>query len=87
VEIIYDGPVPPHRQIAAWLRDRIGAGEFGPDQRLPAESDIVQELGVARTTARRAVAVLRDEGLVYTVQARGTFVRTDPPEDSPREGQ
>jgi GntR family transcriptional regulator len=86
VEIIYDGPVPPHRQIAAWLRRRIESGEFAPDQRLPGEADIVQEWGVARTTARRAVAVLRDEGLVYTIQARGTFVGKAPPASSPDEG-
>jgi DNA-binding GntR family transcriptional regulator len=28
-----------------------------------------------RVTVRKAVALLRDEGLVYTIQARGTFVR------------
>jgi DNA-binding GntR family transcriptional regulator len=28
---------------------------------------------VARSTARRAVAALREEGLVYTVPARGTY--------------
>lgn len=75
MEIDYDGPVPPHRQIADWLRGRIEAGEFPPGRPLPAESALVQELGVARTTVRRAVAVLRDEGIVYTVQARGTYVR------------
>ena len=30
--------------------------------------------GVARTTARRAVEVLRNEGLVVTTQGRGTYV-------------
>jgi GntR family transcriptional regulator len=35
----------------------------------------VQEYGIARGTARRAVEVLRDEGLVITVQGRGTYVR------------
>jgi DNA-binding GntR family transcriptional regulator len=79
VEIIKDGPVPPYRQIAAWLRDRIIAGEFASDQRLPGETDIVNEFGVARTTARRVFRVLRDEGWAYTVQARGTFVSPDRP--------
>jgi DNA-binding GntR family transcriptional regulator len=74
VEIIYDGPVPPHRQIAAWLRERIAAGEFDGGRRLPTQAALVQELGVAATTVRRALAVLREEGLIYTVPARGSFV-------------
>jgi len=32
------------------------------------------ETGVARTTARRAVKVLRDEGLVITYGGRGSYV-------------
>lgn len=66
---------PPHRQIAAWLRGRIEAGEFEPDvDPLPSEAWLVGAFGVARDTARRAVQVLRDEGLVYTVAHRGTYV-------------
>ena len=34
----------------------------------------MQLFGVARDTARRAVQVLRDEGLVVTVPQRGTYV-------------
>lgn len=37
---------------------------------------------MARTTARRAVHVLREEGLVYTVQGEGAFV--GPSADGPR---
>jgi hypothetical protein len=44
--------------------------------RIPTESAIEQTYGVARTTARHAVAELRARGLVYTVPARGTFVGT-----------
>ena len=40
----------------------------------PTESELVETYEVARSTARRAVAALREEGLVYTVQARGTYV-------------
>jgi GntR family transcriptional regulator len=77
-------PVPPYRQIAEIIRRRIGAGEYRPDTRIPTESEIVGEFEVARSTARhfppppppprRAVAVLRDEGLVYTVPNRGSYV-------------
>jgi GntR family transcriptional regulator len=67
-------PVPPYRQIAEIIRRRIGAGEYRPDTRIPTESEIVGEFEVARAPPRRAVAVLRDEGLVYTVPNRGSYV-------------
>jgi GntR family transcriptional regulator len=56
--------VPPHRQIAAWLRARIEAGEFDPPGEipLPSQKDLMGLFGAARDTARRAVQVLRDEG-------------------------
>jgi len=34
----------------------------------------VQEYGIARETARKAVRLLADGGLVFTVQGRGTYV-------------
>jgi GntR family transcriptional regulator len=74
IEIDYEAPEPPHRQIAAWLRAKIQSGEYPPGRRIPSEKDIMDLSGVARTTARRAVAVLRDEGLVVTTKGRGTHV-------------
>ena len=74
-EINRRGAVPPHQQIAAWLRTRIEAGEFRPNEDpLPSEKDLVGLFGVARDTARRAFQVLRDEGLVVTIPHRGTYV-------------
>lgn len=67
-------PVPPYRQIADILRRRISSGQYPPDTRIPTESELVEEFEVARTTARRSVAVLRDEGLIYTVPNRGSYV-------------
>ena len=70
---------PPYRQIAAWLRARIEAGEFRPgEDPLPSEKDLVDMFGVARDTARRAVQSLREEGLVVTVPQRGTYVVAPP---------
>ncbi len=79
MEINYDAPLAPHRQIAAWLKERIRAGEFAPHDRIPSETDITGATGVARSTARRAVAVLRDEGVIYTVGGRGSYVAEQPP--------
>jgi DNA-binding GntR family transcriptional regulator len=43
------------------------------DTRIPTESELVETYEVARSTARRAVAALRED-LVCTVPARGIYV-------------
>jgi GntR family transcriptional regulator len=68
------GPLPPYRQIAAILRRRIESGQYPPDTRIPTESELMEAFEVARTTARRAIAALREEGLIYTVPQRGSYV-------------
>jgi DNA-binding GntR family transcriptional regulator len=68
------GPVPPYRQIAEIIRQRITSGEYPKGTRIPTESEMVETWEVARTTARRAIRVLREEGLVQTVPQRGTYV-------------
>jgi DNA-binding GntR family transcriptional regulator len=68
------GPLPPYRQIAAILRRRIESGQYPPDTRIPTESELMDAFEVARTTARRAIAALREEGLIYTVPQRGSYV-------------
>lgn len=74
VEIDHDGPVPPFRQLAAVLRMRLKAGEISPGERIPSEAQIHAATGLARTTIRRAVAVLVAEGLVEVVPQRGVYV-------------
>ncbi|AYY11902.1 GntR family transcriptional regulator [Actinobacteria bacterium YIM 96077] len=69
---------PTYLQLAAALRARIESGEYGPGDQLPSESQLVGETGLARETVRRAIRVLREEGLVITLPARGTYV---PPQD------
>jgi DNA-binding GntR family transcriptional regulator len=76
VTIDREGPEPVYRQVAAVLRARIEAGEILPRRPLPSETSLMGEFGIARETARKAVRVLRDEGLVQIVQGRGAFVIT-----------
>lgn len=67
-------PTPLYLQLAAILRERIATGQLTKDAILPSESYLQQEQGVSRVTVRKAISILRDEGAVYTIQARGTFV-------------
>jgi DNA-binding GntR family transcriptional regulator len=74
VTVDHEAPQPVYQQIAAILRARIEAGELAPNRAIPSESRLMQEYGVARETARKAVRVLVAEGLVYVVQGRGAYV-------------
>jgi DNA-binding GntR family transcriptional regulator len=65
---------PPYRVIAGDLRDRIESGEFRPGDALPSITRLSQEYEVAKTTAQKALQVLKDEGLARGVQGWGTIV-------------
>jgi len=85
-EIDHEGPVTPYRQLAGILRARIARGDWQPGRRMASESDLVQQYGLARSTVRRAIAVLVDEGTVFTVPQRGTFVAERPGDEADEGG-
>ena len=67
-------PRPPYVQIAADLRKQIREGRYAPGDKLPSHSVLRETYNSAVETVRRALATLRDEGLVETHSTRGTFV-------------
>lgn len=68
-----------YRQIAATLIDEIHRGNWGLNERLPSEMDLVERFGVGRNTVREALRELQDLG--YLSRRRGTrsvLIRTTP---------
>jgi phosphonate metabolism transcriptional regulator PhnF len=63
-----------YRQISEILMHRIEEGEYQPGSRLPTESDLGRQFGVNRHTAREALRKLKDDGIVFSVKGKGTFV-------------
>jgi DNA-binding GntR family transcriptional regulator len=74
--------MPPYLRIADDLRQRIERGELRPGDALPSITRIAQEWGVAKSTAVKALAVLKREGLTIPVQGWATIVAG--PEERPR---
>ncbi|OIJ90596.1 GntR family transcriptional regulator [Streptomyces sp. MUSC 14] len=61
--------------MAGRLREAIADGQFPPGSRLPSEHVLAQEYGVSRNTVRRALEVLREDGLMSSQQgARRTVL-------------
>ncbi|MBB6476794.1 GntR family transcriptional regulator [Sphaerisporangium rubeum] len=66
---------PIYRRIADRLRQAILAGDLRDGDRLPGENALMSEYGIARATARQALAVLINEGLAVPKRGSGVYVR------------
>ena len=62
------------REIADDLRERIALGEGGGSGAMDSEAALGQRYGASRMTVRKALELLRDQGLVDSRQGPGWFV-------------
>jgi DNA-binding GntR family transcriptional regulator len=68
-------PVPlTYRQVADDLATRIARGEYKVGESIPSYRELAELYSVSVSTASRAVALLRDRGLVIGAPGRGVFV-------------
>jgi GntR family transcriptional regulator len=64
--------------VADELRARLAAGAYEPGRPLDSEARHARQLRASRVTIRRALELLREQGLVTSRQGSGWFVATDP---------
>ena len=69
------GARPKYQLIATGLREAIESGAYAPGSRLPGENDVMAEHGVARATARQALAQLVNWGMAEARKGSGIYVR------------
>jgi DNA-binding FadR family transcriptional regulator len=67
-----------YEQLAARLRKDILSGKLRPGQPLPSERTLQQEYGLARETVRRALGLLRNEGLLASRRGHAVEVKEQP---------
>lgn len=70
---------PPYLQIAAHLRQQIVLGEIAPGDTVPSTRSLMEEWGVSKATATRALSLLASEGLTEGRAGAGTIVRDRAP--------
>lgn len=64
-----------YEQVADELRGQITGGLLAPAAPLPSEAELMRTYGVSRPTARSALDLLRNEGLITVINGKGRFVR------------
>lgn len=64
--------VPPYLRAAQVLREQIANGTLRG--KLPSETNLAVQVGVSKNTLRKALALLRDEGLIETYHGWGSVI-------------
>lgn len=72
---------PLRQQVLDVLRQAILTFHFAPGQRL-IERELIEEIGVSRTTIREALRELAAEGLVKTIPQKGAVVVAPSPQEA-----
>lgn len=62
-----------------FLRENITAGEWAINERIPKETELMELIGVGKSTVREAVRSLANLGMLETISGVGTFVRARTP--------
>lgn len=68
-------PVAMYYQLKEILKQKIQDGTWAPQTRIMSENEICKTYNVSRVTARRAIELLVNEGYLYTVKGKGTYVK------------
>jgi GntR family transcriptional regulator len=68
--------LPLYQQLQRGIREAIEKRILGPDDALPSERQLAEDLGISRITVRKAIDGLAAEGLLVSRQGSGNFVCT-----------
>lgn len=69
-------PKKTPRCIAVYnkLFEMIKSGKFSEENRLPAEIELAKEMSVSRSTLRQALELLQEDGIIKSIQGKGSFI-------------
>jgi DNA-binding transcriptional regulator YhcF (GntR family) len=76
------GSVPLHLQLLDELRHFIMTGLVKPNERLPGEWELSNELDISRATIQKAWQSAEEEGLIYRIPGKGTFIGEPRPKNA-----
>lgn len=67
--------VPKYYALKSYILKMIDREEYGIDQAIPSERTLIDQFGISRITVRKAIDELVNEGHLYRLQGKGTFVK------------
>ncbi|WP_313799132.1 GntR family transcriptional regulator [Cytobacillus sp.] len=70
----YDSVIPLYHQLMERLKGAIQKGHWTHGDKIPSENQLMDQFNVSRNTAKKAIEELVQEGILYRIQGKGTFV-------------
>lgn len=77
-----DVPLALYQQVKEYVLRKISDGSLAAGERIPSEQELVQQFGVARMTANRALRELAEQGVIVRVAGVGSFVAEEKPQST-----
>ncbi len=65
---------PEYLKIAQYIKDKIIKQELNPGDIIPSENYLCEQFDVSRMTVRKSLAVLVNDGYIYSVPGKGNYV-------------
>lgn len=62
-----------YHMLTEYLKEEILMGRIKPNEKIPSENALAERFSLSRQTVRKSLAILVNEGFVYTEHGRGTF--------------
>lgn len=66
---------PVYIKIVEDIKNRINQGELKPGDIIASESNLCQQYQTSRMTVRRGLAILANQGYIYSIPGKGNFVK------------
>ncbi len=76
---------PLYIQIREYIKNQIESGVLKPGDQIPTETDLTNKFQVSRITIKSALRHLVDEGMIYRVAGKGSFVSSEESHGLPQE--
>lgn len=69
-----NSPIPIYYQLKELIKEEIRSNKYKSGTQISSESEISKKYNISRMTARHAIDRLVNEGVLYRIQGKGTFV-------------
>lgn len=74
MDLDQNSDTPLYLQLLSQIKYLITNGQLQPGELLPSEAELCQAHNISRTTVRQAFAACEQEGLIFRIRGKGSFV-------------